>query len=185
MNAYPIGCFTVYNAHSLSGECMMADSPKYTLGDKHPELDLYRIVAVRDIPAASVGSVGGWVGSEANLSHSGDCWIFPDAQAYEDALLCDDALLFDNARMYGKARVGGRAQVMGDASVFGNAQVSGDSLLLGRARVRGNAVVVRSRPSARRYARRGRHLSPPFARPEKTNGSSPSPLLCCVSSVGD
>ena len=41
----------------------------------------------------AVGTVGGYIENEANLSHEGNCWVF------ENGLVMDDAIVMDNARV--------------------------------------------------------------------------------------
>ncbi|WP_375630582.1 MULTISPECIES: hypothetical protein [unclassified Bartonella] len=51
---------------------------KYELTDETIEVDdhtLYRIRALRDFGDVKKGDLGGWVESEDNLSHEGNCWI--------------------------------------------------------------------------------------------------------------
>lgn len=108
-----------------------------------------RIIALRDIPRYSVkkGDLGGWVESERNLSHEGDCWIRDNARVDCRAQVCGNALVFDNAQVYGSALVDGNAlvsdnaRVYGQAQVGGNAHVGGDAWVDGRAQVDDNAVV--------------------------------------------
>ena len=69
---------------------------KYELTDEtitHCGHTLHRIRALRDFGTIKKGDLGGFVESEGNLSHEGDCWV------------------------------GGDAQVGGNAEVSGNAQV--------------------------------------------------------------
>ena len=80
---------------------------------------LFQVVALRDFGLVLKGDKGGYVESEANLSHDGDCWVFGDALVY------GDAWVFDDARVSGNARVSGDAQVFGDAWVSGDARVYG------------------------------------------------------------
>ena len=40
---------------------------------------LYRIEALRDFADVRIGDRGGYVESEKNLSHEGDCWVYDDA----------------------------------------------------------------------------------------------------------
>ena len=54
---------------------------------------LHRIRALRDFGDVKAGEVGGWVESEANLSHKNLAWI------------SDNARVTDNARVSGNARV--------------------------------------------------------------------------------
>ena len=74
---------------------------------------MHRIEALRDLAIAKAGDKGGFVESEANLSHEGTCWIYGDAE------------------VYGNAEVSGYAEVYGKAEVFGNAEVSGSSKVCG------------------------------------------------------
>ena len=60
---------------------------------------LYRIKALRDFGDVKAGDLGGFVESEKNLSHEGDCWISNDAKVY------------DFARISGSARISGTAEV--------------------------------------------------------------------------
>ena len=52
---------------------------KYILTEEAKEVGghiLHRIQAMRDFGGVQKGDLGGWVESEENLSHDGDCWIF-------------------------------------------------------------------------------------------------------------
>ena len=40
---------------------------------------LHRIQALKSFGDVTEGDLGGWVESEANLSHLGDCWVFGNA----------------------------------------------------------------------------------------------------------
>ena len=77
---------------------------KYELTDETKNNGtLHRIRALRDIPRTGVkaGDIGGWIKSESQLSHDGECWV------------------------YGNAVVSGNAEVCGNAVVCGNAEVRG------------------------------------------------------------
>ena len=72
----------------------------------HLGVTLKRIKALIDVSlGVKAGDIGGWIESEANLSHSGNAWVF------------------GNARVFGGAQVSGDARVFGDAQVFGDAWV--------------------------------------------------------------
>ena len=43
---------------------------------------LHQIRAVRDFGGVHAGEIGGWIGSEKNLSHKNDAWVFGDARVY-------------------------------------------------------------------------------------------------------
>lgn len=86
---------------------------------------VYRIQALRDLPRIGVkaGDLGGYVESESNLSHSGDCWIFDEAKVYFNV------------------------------QVRGNAQIRGKAVLAQyHLRVEGNAVVIDGRIETDWYA---------------------------------
>ena len=55
-------------------------------------ITLFRIKALRDLWNVKAGDLGGWVESELNLSHEGNCWI------YNDAIVCNKAFLCNNAK---------------------------------------------------------------------------------------
>jgi NDP-sugar pyrophosphorylase family protein len=90
---------------------------------------LYRIKYLIDIPRHNIkaGDLGGFLESENNLSHDGDCVVLDDAAVSGDALVYGNAKVSDNARVCGNVRVSGDAAVFGNARVFGNACVYGNA----------------------------------------------------------
>ena len=46
---------------------------------------LYRIEALRDFASVRKGSKGGYIESEDNLSHTGECWVYGSARVYGKA----------------------------------------------------------------------------------------------------
>ncbi|WP_375664362.1 MULTISPECIES: hypothetical protein [unclassified Bartonella] len=106
---------------------------------------LHRIRALRDFGDVKKGDLGGFIGSEYNLSHHGNCWVGGKAKVYANARVYDNAVvsgyahvnveacIYENARVYGKAVVGG--------FVYGNAEVYGFARIYPRARIYGNAHV--------------------------------------------
>ena len=110
----------------------METEKKYKLTDEYRTIrciKLYRIEALKDFGAVHKGDKGGFIGSEVNLSHNGDCWVYGNAKVYNNAKVYDyavvsgDAVVCDNARVSGDARVFDNARVFGNAEVFGNARV--------------------------------------------------------------
>ena len=97
---------------------------------------LYRIEALRDFGDVKAGDKGGYVESEKNLSHDGNCWVYDDAEVYESARVYGCAEVYGDARVFCDARVYGNAEVYGDARVYDRADVFGD------AEVGGDAWVV-------------------------------------------
>ena len=103
---------------------------------------LYRIQALRDVCySVKEGKVGGYVESEANLSHEGKSWLFDDACAYEDARVEGDARMHWHATLRGKAKLSGDAMLWDQAIVQGEAKVGGGSRLKDQVVVGGKAVV--------------------------------------------
>ena len=93
---------------------------KYELIGEPNSIGLRRIRALRRVrDGVEAGTVGGWVESEANLSHDGDAWV------------SDAAFVSGAARVFGDALVSGAAWVFGDAWVSGDARVDGDARVSG------------------------------------------------------
>ena len=108
---------------------------------------LYRIKATKDFGDVKIGDVGGFVESEKNLSHEGDCWIYSNARVYDNAsiengakvynrcIVCDNAIVKDNARLIGSvivdrnAFVGGNATIKGDSTITDNAKIYDDAMI--------------------------------------------------------
>ena len=111
---------------------------KYKLTEETLEIDghvLHRIIALRDFREVKKGDIGGWIESQENLLHDGDCWV------YGEAMVCGNAMVYGNAEVYGEAKVCGNAEVYGEAMVCGNAKVYGIAEVCGNAKVCGNAEV--------------------------------------------
>lgn len=98
--------------------------------------NLYRIVALRDIPSHGViaGTIGGYVEEESNLSHEGDSWIGGDA------MVCGRSIVRDNAIVQGNAFVID-SEVYDNADVFYECIVA-DSRVNEHANVGGRAYVL-------------------------------------------
>ena len=56
---------------------------------------VYRIRALRDIPryGVRIGDLGGFVKSEANLSHEGDSWIADNAIVSDNTTVQEDCVV--------------------------------------------------------------------------------------------
>ena len=88
---------------------------------------LYRIEALKDFADVRKGDKGGYVESEDNLSHVGNCWVYGNAQVYGDARVYGNAQVYGDAWVYGCTLVCDHARVSGTARVLGNACVLGDA----------------------------------------------------------
>ncbi len=58
---------------------------------------LYRIEAVRDFGDVKDGEKGGYIQSEDNLSHDGNCWVCDNARVSGNARVCDNAEIGSDA----------------------------------------------------------------------------------------
>ena len=117
---------------------------KYKLTDETIEFNgvkLHRIEALKDLSVVKKGDKGGFVQSEKNLSHDGDCWIFGYAMIYGSAKISDNAKVFGCAEVYGNANVFDNANVCDNVKVCGDANVFGDAYVYGKAEVYDNAKV--------------------------------------------
>lgn len=88
---------------------------------------LMRIRALGDFGDVKKGDIGGYIESEENLSHNGDCWIYSNARVYGNARVYDAARVYDCAEVYDNASLGGDAKVKSveDYIVFKNWWSSG------------------------------------------------------------
>ena len=108
-------------------ELMMDDSVEFLTTDNYYKL--YRVRALRDFGNVKCGDIGGYVESEANLSHQGNAWVGAAAQVYDNASISDDAIV------YGWAKIFGNARICGDAMIdYG--EVSGSTVVSCRAKPR-------------------------------------------------
>ena len=102
---------------------------------------LYRIKALKGFGSIEEGELGGYVESEKNLSHLGNCWIYGNAKVYDDARVRNDAKVYDDAIIRNNAEIRDYAIVSGNAIVLNYAIVSGNAIVLNYAIVRGDGIV--------------------------------------------
>ena len=108
---------------------------------------LHRIRAIKDFGNVKSGDLGGYIESEDNLSHKGNCWIYDksevydNAQVYEDALVHGTSIITGNARVCGNAYVVGRVFISENAIIRGNAHVFHNSEITGNSNIKGNSYV--------------------------------------------
>lgn len=112
-----------------------------TLERPRGEITAYRIRALRDFGAVKAGDLGGFVESEKNLSHSGECWVYDDGFVHGNASISGDAVVANRAEVRGDAQVSEKAFVGGQALVISYARIHGCARVLGKARVCGSAEV--------------------------------------------
>ena len=126
---------------------------------------LFRVKALKDFGNVKRCDIGGYIQSEYNLSHDGNCWIYDNAavmgnakvwgnaQIYnnavvrgcaivrDNAVICDNARVYDNAKVYDNAIVRDNAQVCNNARVYDNARIYDNVEVWDDAQVCGNASV--------------------------------------------
>ena len=85
---------------------------------------LHRIKALVSFGDVCKGDKGGFVETDANLSHNGNAWVCGNAEVYGDAEVYGNAEVCGGAEVYGNAKVCGNAEVCGNAKVYGDAEVS-------------------------------------------------------------
>lgn len=102
---------------------------------------LYHIVALRDIPEKMVkkGDIGGYVESEANLSHEGSCWISKGSRVFGNARVEEDAWVRKGSTVKDEAILNGHANIL-DTIVTGQVRLSGLSEII-RSQILGNSVI--------------------------------------------
>lgn len=126
--------------------------PKYKLNRnlslKIGEKTVYVIEALRDFGDVEEGDIGGFIESEENLSHEGNCWVYHSAIVYGkgrvdcDAKIKDQAHVYDYATVSDKAVVSGQAEIFQRAVVYDEAQIGGLSTVYGNAQVFGKAQIL-------------------------------------------
>ena len=129
---------------------------KYRLTDKSIMVSgnkLYRIEALRDFSderAVKAGDLGGYIQSEKNLSHEGNCWVYDYACVYDNAAIYGDATvsnyscIHDNAEIYDNAVVRGYARIWDHARVYDGSRVCGNAEVFGYAKISNFAEIYDS-----------------------------------------
>lgn len=112
---------------------------KYTLDEndtiKAGGTTLYRIVAAKNFSDVSKGQTGGYVESEDNLSHDGDCWIYDDSMVYGYAVVENNAVVRRDAMVYEYAKLRDFGSVTGDVKLHGNCEVNDSGAIVGKASI--------------------------------------------------
>ena len=95
---------------------------------------LYRIKPLERISHMFPGVSGGFIESEDNLSHEGDCWV------------TENAAVYGNAKVIENAWVGGSARIHGHSIIRENCFIAGSPLIIsseigGHSTVREEAII--------------------------------------------
>lgn len=124
---------------------------KYKLTDETIMYDgvaLHRIESLVNFNDVEIGDKGGFVESEANLSHKSYCWVYDDAKVFGNACVYERARVFNKAEVSGDAKVHGYAVIVGraiigrKAEIYDSARVSECSIVSGEAKVYGRAIIT-------------------------------------------
>ena len=94
---------------------------KYILTEETKEVGghiLHRIQAMRDFGGVQKGDLGGWIESEENLSHDGDCWIFGNGEVFDNGKVYGNGRVSDDGRVFGNAKIGFNAYISSPRSYF-------------------------------------------------------------------
>ena len=114
---------------------------------------LFRIRAIRDFGDVQKGELGGFVESEKNLSHEGNCWIYDNSivcdngkvsgngKVFWHSVVCDNGRVCDNGKLCGNGKVFDGGKVKDNGIVLGHGKVSGHGLVCGNGRVLDFGVV--------------------------------------------
>lgn len=105
---------------------------------------LHRIRALKSFNGISAGDLGGFVESEDNLSHEGNCWVYDNAKVYENARVEGDAVVKGTSKVHGTATVRGRSLVCCNSEVFGASFLNSDAAVYNEAKVCGYACILGS-----------------------------------------
>ena len=114
------------------------NNKKYKLSNitmKFEGRTLYRVIALKDFANVKKGDLGGWVSSEDNLSHYGNCWV------YNNAMCMDNSRMFDNSKMYNGSRMFGNSRMHDDSIMFNNSTMYGSSGMNGNSKMHDNTIM--------------------------------------------
>ena len=121
------------------------ENPKYELLSDDTvtvnNITLRRIRALKDVGTIKKGTLGGYIESDNNLSHSGTAWVHDTAKVFGDALVTDDAQIHGDTIIKDKALVENDAFVTDNAIIQDHASVSDSAIVRDNARIYNNASV--------------------------------------------
>jgi hypothetical protein len=110
-------------------------SKKYKLTSEAKMIDghkVYRIKALKSFNTiigrrVNKGDLGGWVESEANLSHDGTCWLFDETTGYENSRRTGNSVGYENSHQYGNSQQSDNSRQYGNSRQFGYSWQYGNS----------------------------------------------------------
>jgi carbonic anhydrase/acetyltransferase-like protein (isoleucine patch superfamily) len=127
---------------------------------------LRQIRALRSIGGEAKGNVGGWIESERNLSHEGECWVEEGSVVYGDVCVLGDARVMGSSVIRGESIIirdeacvrdstveGLNVGIFGNAFVDDNSHIQGNNCQIGNSAVITGSVSVYGEATIRDYAR--------------------------------
>ena len=107
---------------------------------------MYRIIATKDfknpiIGEVTLGTLGGFVEKEANLSQNGACWVSGEAIVLDEAKINGDAIVSDGSIVFDRVSVEESSFIGGNARIFEDASISGSCLIVGNSEIRGSCQI--------------------------------------------
>ena len=109
---------------------------------------LNQIVSLVDIGDIKAGTIGGYIESEENLSHDGNCWVgecgiaMGNSRVHENAVVTSYGVVKDNANVHGTCIIRGGAVIGNRAEIFGNTIIDGDIVVMNAAKIGDNESTI-------------------------------------------
>lgn len=85
---------------------------------------LFQIEALRDFGLVRKGDRGGFVESEDNLSHDGECWIGSLSCVFDRARVTDNAEIRCRVELHDNVQIGGNAVLAGPTQLSGDLKIT-------------------------------------------------------------
>lgn len=104
--------------------------------------ELYHIRALKNFNDVKRGDLGGYLESEKNLDHDGNCWVYDNAYVCDNALVKDNAIISGNARIHNEANISGNAAIFGNAAIYGNVLISDFAKIFDEASIYDNVEIM-------------------------------------------
>ena len=117
---------------------------KYELTNETIEFNgktLYRIRALRDFGDVKAGDLGGFVESENNLSHEGNCWVSENSKVLENGFVEANAVAKGNSIISGNGKATGNSVLNGNTVICNNGVATDNAYLDGKTVVYENSSV--------------------------------------------
>lgn len=108
---------------------------------------LHRIKSLIAFDDVTIGQLGGYIESEDNLSHEGNCWVYDFGKVHDLARVSENGKVYGNAQMHGMSQLYGNAKITGECrihdnvQIYDNAEIRGNTKLYNNVQVYGNGKV--------------------------------------------